>query len=78
MDSHELILLGKIDGKLDGITEHLGRQDTRLTEIDGRLRTVEQRAAVLGATSGGVMAVGTTLIIEGLKAWYATKFGAGG
>ena len=75
MERDELILLGKIDGKLDGLKEHLNKQDTRLNEIDKRLRAVENRAAVLGAASGGVMAVGTALIIEGLKGWWTSKGG---
>jgi hypothetical protein len=75
--SEELMLLGRIDGKVDGITAHLGRQDAKIDQLDGRMRTVEQKAAILGAVSGGVMAAGTTLIVEGLKAWYAGRFGGG-
>jgi hypothetical protein len=75
--SEELILLGTISGKLDGVTTHLGRQDAKMDALDGRLRSVEQKAAILGGVSGGVMAVGTSLIIEGLKAWYATRIGGG-
>lgn len=75
MERDELLLLGRIDGKLDGIKEHLGKQDSRLNEIDKRLRNVEQRAAVLGAASGGAMAIGTALIIEGMKAWWSSKGG---
>lgn len=72
------MLLGKIDGKLDGITAHLSRQDKRIDEldarvdarlngIDSRLREVEKKAAVAGAVSGGAVAVGTALIVEGVK-----------
>ena len=78
MEKDELMLLGKIDGKLDGITAHLTRQDKRIDEldkrmderlnaIDGRLREVEKKAAVAGAVSGGAVAVGTALIVEGIK-----------
>lgn len=52
--------------------------NARLEGIDGRLRTVEQRAAVAGAVSGGAMAVGTALIIEGIKAWFRGGGGGGG
>lgn len=75
MENKELIMLGEISGKLDGVTEHLKRQDDRMETIDGRLRTVEQRAAVAGAISGGAMSVGLALVIEGLKQWLATKGG---
>ncbi len=75
MENKELIMLGEISGKLDGVTEHLKRQDTRMETIDGRLRTVEQRAAVAGAISGGAMSVGLALVIEGLKQWVAIKGG---
>lgn len=78
MEKEELMLLGKIDGKLDGITAHLSRQDKRIDEldarvdarlngIDSRLREVEKKAAVAGAVSGGAVAVGTALIVEGVK-----------
>ena len=71
-------MLGRIDGKLDGITAHLNRQDKRIEEldarvdarlnnIDSRLREVEKKAAVAGAVSGGAVAVGTALIVEGIK-----------
>jgi hypothetical protein len=69
MDNDEKIMLGRIDGKLDGIAEHLQRQDKRLDTIDERLRVVEQKAAIAGAMSGGAMSVGVALIIEGIKSW---------
>lgn len=69
MERQELLLLGKIDGKLDGISKHLSAQDTRLDGIEERLRTVEQKAAVSGAISGGAISVGLALIIEGAKQW---------
>lgn len=78
LEKDELMLLGKIDGKLDGITAHLSRQDERIKEldervdqrlnsIDDRLREVEKKAAVAGAVSGGAVAVGTALVVEGIK-----------
>ena len=64
MDKDELMLLGKIDGKLDGISAHLNQQDKRIADLDARvdarlngiderLREVEKKAAVAGAVSGG-------------------------
>ncbi|BDR09908.1 hypothetical protein DJFAAGMI_04170 [Comamonas sp. PE63] len=81
LEKDELMLLGKIDGKLDGITAHLNRQDQRIQEldervdqrlnsIDTRLREVEKKAAVAGAVSGGAVAVGTALIVEGIKTYF--------
>ena len=78
LEKDELMLLGKIDGKLDGITAHLNRQDKRMDDLeaslngrmdslDSRLRDVEKKAAVAGALSGGAVAVGTALIVEGIR-----------
>ena len=76
--TQELLLLGQIHGLVqalkDGqdatnrrIDDMSDRFNDRLDGIDGRLRQVEQKAAVAGAVSGGAMAVGTALIIEGVK-----------
>lgn len=76
--TQELLLLGQIhgmvqalrdgqnatNGRIDDLSKRL---DARLDNVDARLRTVEQKAAVAGAVSGGAMAVGTALIIEGVK-----------
>lgn len=75
MEKQELLLLGKIDGKIDGISKHLTDQDKRLDGIEERLRTVEQKAAVTGAISGGAISVGIALIIEGGKQWLRGKGG---
>jgi hypothetical protein len=40
----------------------------RIDGVDERLRIVEQKAAVSGAVSGGVMGVGVALLIEGGRA----------
>lgn len=80
MEKEELMLLGKMDGKLDGISAHLMRQDTRIdaldnrmeerhAAIDKRLRVVEQKAAVAGAISGSAVSIGIALAIEGVKQW---------
>lgn len=34
LEKDELMLLGKIDGKLDGITSHLNRQDQRMDSME--------------------------------------------
>lgn len=87
MEKDELMLLGKMDGKLDSITAHLSRQDQRIdaldqrmeerhNAIDKRLRVVEQKAAVAGAISGSAVSIGIALAIEGVKQWLG-RGGAG-
>ena len=87
MEKDELMLLGKMDGKLDSITAHLNRQDQRIdaldqrmeerhNAIDKRLRVVEQKAAVAGAVSGSAVSIGIALAIEGVKQWIG-RGGAG-
>ena len=87
MEKDELMLLGKMDGKLDSITAHMGRQDQRIdaldqrmeerhNAIDKRLRVVEQKAAVAGAVSGSAVSIGIALAIEGVKQWLG-RGGAG-
>lgn len=76
MEKEELMLLGKMDGKLDGIASHLTRQDARIDAIDKRLRMVEQKAAVAGAISGSAVSIGIALAIEGVKQWLG-RGGAG-
>lgn len=80
LEKDELMLLGKLDGKLDSIAAHLTRQDQRIDAldkrmeerhdaIDARLRLVEQRAAVAGALGGSAVSIGIALAIEGVKQW---------
>ena len=87
MEKDELMLLGKMDGKLDSITAHLNRQDQRIdaldqrmeerhNAIDKRLRVVEQKAAVAGAVSGSAVSIGIALAIEGVEQWLG-RGGAG-
>lgn len=75
MESKELILLGQIDGKLDGIKDQISEQKDRLDQIDERLRVVEQKAAVTGAISGGAISIGMALIIEGVRQAMRVKGG---
>lgn len=80
MNTDESLLLGRMDGKLDGISNHLGHIDKRINELDvrmngrldamdDRLRDVEKKAAVAGAFSGTAVSIGMALIIEGVKQW---------
>lgn len=56
----------RFNARLDTLETKVG---ARLDGIDGRLRRVEQKAALAGAVSGGVVAVGTALIVERIKHW---------
>lgn len=76
MRTQELLLLGEIKGLVQSLKEgqdeqnkRFDRVDQRLDKMDGRLRVVEQKAAIAGAVSGGAMAIGTALIVEGIKHW---------
>lgn len=62
-------LLGEIKGIVEGLHDGQVATNVRLDRMDDRLRVVEQRAAAVGAVSGGVMAVGIALITETLKVW---------
>lgn len=75
MEKQELLLLGEISGKLDGVIDQQRVQGAQIGSIDERLRTVEQKAAVTGAISGGAMSIGIALVIEGMKQWLASKGG---
>lgn len=90
MEKQELLLLGEISGKIDGIGKHLAQQDVRMDRqetaikdladrqdanhknLEARVRTLEQRAAVAGAISGGAVSIGVALIIEKAKSWLTT------
>lgn len=82
MEREELLLLGEIKGIVQSLKDgqdlqnkRFDRIDERQDAMDKRLRHVEQRAAVTGAVSGGAMAVGTALIIEGIKHWLVNRVG---
>lgn len=76
MERPELLLLGEISGKLDGLKGDVAEVKANQTAMDARLRAVEQKAAVNGAISGGAMSIGIALVIEGLKQW-VSRGGAG-
>ena len=74
----ELLLLGQIHGMVQSLKDgqdqqnrRMDRMEQRMEEhyngLDTRLREVEKKAAVAGAVSGGAVAVGTALIVEGIK-----------
>ena len=74
----ELLLLGQIHGLVQSLKDGQNQQNVRMdrmeqrmeehyTGLDTRLREVEKKAAVAGALSGGAVAVGTALVVEGIK-----------
>jgi hypothetical protein len=82
--TQELLLLGQIHGLVQSLKDGQDltnrrieslekRVDERFDTIDTRLRNVEQKAAVIGAASGGAMALGMAFIVEGIKHWLGTS-----
>lgn len=74
----ELLLLGQIHGLVQSLKDgqdlqnrRMDRMEQRMEEhyngLDARLRDVEKKAAVAGAVSGGAVAVGTALVVEGIR-----------
>jgi hypothetical protein len=59
----------RMDGMDSRIKDGFVAVDRKMDGMDKRLRAVEQKAAVIGAASGGAMALGTALIVEGIKHW---------
>jgi hypothetical protein len=64
----------RMDSMDSRIRDGFASTDAKIGAMDKRLRDVEQKAAVIGAASGGVMALGMAFIVEGIKHW----LGAGG
>lgn len=74
--TQELLLLGEIKGIVQGLKDGQDAMSRRvdvmqesIESMDGRLRAVEQRSAVVGAVSGGAVSVGMAFLVEGLKQW---------
>jgi len=76
--SNQDFILGQIHGLVQSIKEgqdlqnrRMDRMESRMEEhyegLDERLREVEKKAAVAGAVSGGAVAVGTALVVEGIR-----------
>ncbi len=74
----ELLLLGQIHGLVQSLKDgqdlqnrRMDRMEQRMEEhysgLHSRLREVEKKAAVAGALSGGAVAVGTALVVEGIR-----------
>lgn len=55
--------LGRLEGKVDAIQSDVTHVKGRVESLDGRLRTVERKAAVNSSVVASVVATGTTLLI---------------
>lgn len=60
--------LGRIEGQLDGIKTIQSEQGTTIRSIDKRVRKVEIKASINGATAGGLMGIGVSLLVAKVKA----------
>jgi len=58
--------LGNIEGTVNGMASDIKEVKATTSAMDGRLRTVEQRSATLGALSGGIVAIGVGLLKQKL------------
>jgi len=57
-------LLGKIEGKLDMVISNQDRHSEKMDGMDGRLRHVETRSALVSAGAASIISVGIALAIE--------------
>ena len=48
--------LGRMEEKLQQVSDNQDRMDTTINGMDERLRAVERRSAVTGATAGSIVA----------------------
>lgn len=60
------LLIGRLEGKLDGIAETQKKHDKRFDQLDTRIRRQETFAAGLGAVAGLVIAIG----VESVKSMF--------
>ena len=68
-ENQQMYLLGQIHSMVQSLKDGQELTNQRLDRMDDRLRSVEQRSAAVGAVSGGAMAIGVALIVEGMKQW---------
>ena len=73
MNDQHLLLLGEIKGKVDALVDADKTRGEVLQSIDKRVRAVEQKAAVAGAVSGGVVSVGIGLITAVAREWLSGR-----
>lgn len=67
MNDDHILLLGKINGKLDLVIEQQKDHGAQLNTLDDRLRKVEKKAAIGGALVGGLVSIGVELIADPIR-----------
>ena len=60
-------MLGRIEGKLDGVLEAQKAHGAKMDSMDGRLRSVENRSAIAGAAAALMVTLGLDLVRWKLK-----------
>ncbi len=60
------LLLGEIKGKLDMVIDNQESHGKKIDGIDARLGKVENKAATNGMITGGIAAIGVSLIRQKL------------
>lgn len=73
MSPQHLLLLGQIDGRMEGMQQSQEQTLQLLQGLDSRLREQEVKTAKIGAfsgaLSGSIVSIGIALVVEGLKNW---------
>lgn len=57
-------LLGNIEGKLDMVISNQDKHEKKMDGMDGRLRGVESRSAIIGAGAASIVSIAVALAIE--------------
>lgn len=68
-DKDVMLAIGRLEGKMDSVISNQSRHDTSLNTINTRLRKVETKAYLNGATTGSLASIGMSFIIAKLKLW---------
>ena len=61
-------VLGRIEGRLEGIENGVHTLQNNMTHLDDRLRTVESRSIKNGIFAGAFMGVGTSILASLIRA----------
>ena len=60
-------ILGRIEEQCSQIMKNQQEHIARVNDMDDRLRTVEQKAALNGAVTGGIVAVVVSILVFPLR-----------
>ena len=67
MSDEVMRAIGRLEGKLDALTEASKSNSLKLEGIDGRLRSVETRSATYGTAGGTIAGVGISLLVAAIR-----------